>query len=52
MNIQTKQGSIQESSADTIIVNLFDDVTTPSGAAGAVDAADRARTDRGHFVAY
>lgn len=39
MNIQIKQGAIQESSADTIIVNLFDDVTTPSGATGAVDAA-------------
>ncbi len=39
MNIQTEQGSIQGSSADTIIVNLFDDVTTPSGATGAVDAA-------------
>jgi leucyl aminopeptidase len=37
MNIQIKQGSIQESTADTIIVNLFEDVATPSGATGAVD---------------
>ncbi len=39
MNIQTKQGNIQNSNADTIIVNLFDDVITPSGATGAVDHA-------------
>ncbi len=39
MNIQIKQGRIQESNADTIIVNLFDDVIAPSGTTGAVDAA-------------
>lgn len=39
MNISVSQGRIQESGADTLIVNLFDDVTTPSGATGAVDAA-------------
>jgi leucyl aminopeptidase len=39
MNIQVEQGSIQDSSADTIIVNLFEDVTTPGGATGAVDEA-------------
>ena len=39
MNLQVKQGSIQESTADTIIVNLFKDVTAPGGATGAVDQA-------------
>ncbi len=39
MQIQLKQGEIQASTADTLIVNLFDDVTTPSGATGAVDQA-------------
>ena len=39
MQIQVKQGEIQGSTADTLIVNLFDDVTTPSGATGAVDQA-------------
>jgi leucyl aminopeptidase len=39
MNLQVKKGSIQESTADTIIVNLFEDVTSPSGATGAVDQA-------------
>lgn len=39
MNVSVLQGSIQESTADTIIVNLFDDVTTPAGATGAVDNA-------------
>ncbi|MBE2222315.1 MAG: leucyl aminopeptidase [Anaerolineae bacterium] len=45
MNIQLKTGSIQDSTADTIIVNLFKDVadaaetTAPSGAVGAVDQA-------------
>ena len=39
MNIDVAQGNIAESKADTIIVNLFDDVTTPSGATGAVDQA-------------
>ena len=39
MNIQVQHGSIEQFSADTLIVNLFDDVTTPSGATGAVDQA-------------
>lgn len=39
MNLQVTQGSIQEFEADTLIVNLFDDVTTPGGATGAVDQA-------------
>jgi leucyl aminopeptidase len=39
MNLTVKQGSIQSSSADTIIVNLFEGVTTPGGATGAVDQA-------------
>lgn len=33
------QGSIQEQVVDTIIVNLFEGVTAPSGATGAVDKA-------------
>lgn len=39
MKINIEQGSIQASAADTIIVNLFDDVTIPGGATGAIDAA-------------
>ncbi|MBE2200301.1 MAG: leucyl aminopeptidase [Anaerolinea sp.] len=39
MKIQTLQGTIETASADTIIVNLFEDVVTPSGATGAVDKA-------------
>ena len=39
MNVKLFQGSIQAQAADTIIVNLFDDVTTPSGGTGAVDKA-------------
>lgn len=39
MKLKVQQGGIQESTADTIIVNLFDDVTTPAGATGAVDKA-------------
>ena len=39
MKIQVEQGSIEASTADTIIVNLFDDVTVPAGATGAVDQA-------------
>ena len=39
LSVHVSQGSIEESNADTIIVNLFDDVTTPSGATGAVDKA-------------
>jgi leucyl aminopeptidase len=39
MNVGVKKGSIQESSADTIVVNLFEGVTIPGGATGAVDSA-------------
>ncbi len=39
MQINARQGSIQASKADTLIVNLFDDVTTPGGATGAVNQA-------------
>ena len=39
MKVKVEQGTIQAQTADTVIVNLFDDVTTPSGATGAVDAA-------------
>ena len=39
MEINVQQGSIESSAADTIIVNLFEGVTTPGGATGAVDQA-------------
>ncbi len=39
MRVDVQQGSIQESAADTIIVNLFEGVTSPGGATGAVDSA-------------
>ncbi|WP_420641179.1 leucyl aminopeptidase [Candidatus Leptofilum sp.] len=39
MEIKIQQGEIQTSEVETLIVNLFDDVTTPSGATGAVDRA-------------
>jgi leucyl aminopeptidase len=39
MDVQVNQGNIQDSVADTIIVNLFKGVTSPSGATGAVDQA-------------
>ncbi len=39
MQLSVQQGTIQDTTADTLIVNLFDDVTTPSGATGAVDKA-------------
>lgn len=39
MEIKVTQGDIVQSKADTLIVNLFDDVTTPSGGTGAVDKA-------------
>ena len=39
MNIQLKQGNITEFAADLIIVNLFQGVTAPGGATGAVDRA-------------
>lgn len=39
MKINVQQGSIETFAADTIIVNLFDDVSTPGGATGAVNDA-------------
>jgi leucyl aminopeptidase len=39
MKIQVSGGSIQENSADTLIVNLFENVSEPGGATGAVDRA-------------
>ncbi|HUM68719.1 MAG TPA: M17 family peptidase N-terminal domain-containing protein, partial [Chloroflexota bacterium] len=39
MNIHVIQGNIQDSAADTLIVNLFEGVTTPAGATGAIDSA-------------
>lgn len=37
MKVSVSQGGIQESTADTIIVNLFQGVSSPGGATGAVD---------------
>ncbi|MDX1688943.1 MAG: leucyl aminopeptidase [Candidatus Promineifilaceae bacterium] len=39
MDVTVTQGSIQSSDADTIVVNLFQGVTEPGGATGAVDGA-------------
>lgn len=39
MDVTVTQGAIQSSDADTIIVNLFQEVTEPAGATGAVDEA-------------
>lgn len=39
MNVVVSQGGIQDSGADTIVVNLFESVTRPGGATGAVDRA-------------
>jgi leucyl aminopeptidase len=39
MKINVMQGNIQASQTDTIIVNLFADVTVPGGATGAIDQA-------------
>ncbi|MFN8595198.1 MAG: leucyl aminopeptidase [Anaerolineae bacterium] len=39
MNLQVIQGSIQDTSADVLIVNLFEGVGVPAGATGAVDKA-------------
>lgn len=39
MKVTVTQGGIQESTADTIIVNLFEGVSMPAGATGAVDKA-------------
>jgi leucyl aminopeptidase len=37
MEIRTSHGDIRESTADTIVVNLFEGVSRPGGATGAVD---------------
>ncbi len=39
MKIEIKQSNIQNAETDTIIVNLFHDVTKPAGATGAIDQA-------------
>ena len=39
MDIQVKQGDIAQAAADLVIVNLFQGVTRPGGATGAVDRA-------------
>ena len=39
MGVTVTQGSIQSSEADTIVVNLFQGLEAPGGAAGAVDEA-------------
>lgn len=39
MKVQVTSGSVQDATADTLIINLFDDVTNPSGATGAIDQA-------------
>jgi leucyl aminopeptidase len=39
MNVYVEQGNLLASSADTIVVNLFEGVTTPGGATGVVDNA-------------
>ena len=39
MELKVIQGNIQDSSVDTLIVNLFEGVTEPGGATGAVDQA-------------
>ena len=39
MDIRVERGDIAQQSADMIIVNLFEGVTSPGGGTGAVDAA-------------
>ncbi len=39
MEIQVSAGSILDGAADTLIVNLFEEVSTPAGATGAVNQA-------------
>ena len=39
MQIDIKQGNILDADADLVIVNLFEEVTEPTGATGAVDKA-------------
>ncbi len=46
MQTQVRSGSIQDAQADAIVVNLFQGVTSPGGATGAVDAALSGRISR------
>ncbi|MCA1553343.1 MAG: hypothetical protein LC737_03100, partial [Chloroflexi bacterium] len=39
MQLNVKQGRIQDETADTLVVNLFEGVKSPGGATGAMDAA-------------
>src|SRR5688500_1245582 len=39
MNVSTQQGTIQDYPADTLVVNLFEGTSSPTGATGAVDKA-------------
>ena len=39
MNIVVRQGDIAATSAGAVVVNLFEGVTAPAGATGAVDKA-------------
>jgi leucyl aminopeptidase len=39
MDISVRQGSIESTETDTLIVNLFEGVASPGGATGAVDRA-------------
>ena len=39
MDIQVVQGSITDIKSDALVVNLFEGVTSPGGATGAVDRA-------------
>ena len=39
MNIELKQANITDFAADLVVVNLFQGVTAPGGATGAVDRA-------------
>ena len=39
VEFQVRSGDIAESAADVVVVNLFEGVTAPSGATGAIDRA-------------
>ncbi|NUQ75542.1 MAG: hypothetical protein HUU21_18510, partial [Polyangiaceae bacterium] len=39
MRVEVIQGAIQDAAADAVVVNLFQGVSEPGGATGAVDAA-------------
>mgnify|MGYP003551962172 CR=1 FL=1 len=39
MNFEVSNGDISKTAADAIVVNLFEGVTAPGGATGAVDKA-------------